>query len=1228
MTAGANISLTYDDSANTLTIAATEDNLSNNDTDDLSEGSTNLYFTNARARSAISAGGDLSYNSTTGVMSFTERTDAEVRGLVSASGDLSYNSSTGAFSFTERTDAEVRGLLSASGDLSYNSSTGAFSFTQRTDAQVRGLLSASGDLSYNSSTGAFSFTERTDAEVRGLISGGTGVSYNSSTGAISIGQAVGTTNDVTFNDVTVSGDLTVSGTTTTVNTETINLADNQIVLNSNFTGSSPTENGGIEIERGTQTNKTLVWNETDDKWTVGSETFVAATFEGALTGNVTGNLTGNVTGNVTGDVTGNADTATTLATARTINGTSFDGSANISFDTDSVSEGSSNLYYTNARSRAAISASGDLSYNSSTGVISFTASAAPVTSVNTQTGAVVLDSDDIAEGSTNLYHTQERVEDIVGGMVTGNTETGITVTYQDADGTLDFEVGTLNQDTTGNAATATALETARTIGGVSFDGTSNIDLAGVNTAGNQNTTGNAATATALETARTIHGVSFDGSANIDLSEEVQDTVGAMFTGNTETGITATYQDADGTIDLVVGTLNQDTTGNAATATALETARTIGGVSFDGSANINLAGVNQTGNQDTTGNAATATALETARNFSISGDITASNVSFDGTGNVALSADIDANTVGITELNVSDGTNGQVLTTNGSGTLSFADASGGASSLNDLSDAKTFGTGSIMIGDSTTGTINAADRNTGVGVDVFASLTEGAGNNVLGYQALDANTTGNNNVAIGESALGANTTASNNVAIGHEALLLNTTGHSGVAVGYKALDANTTGLANIGIGYQALSANTTAHDNTAIGQYSLDANTTGTRNVAVGNASLSGNTTGNDNVAVGVNALLANTTGTKNVAIGYAVSDASTTARFNAYVGYGAGGATTTGGGNVGIGYLAAEDLTAGASNTFIGNQAGANTTTAGDNVAVGALALNTNTTGANNTAVGRGALRYATTASNNSAFGYKALNANTTGTYCVAIGENAGTNNTANNGVFIGAGAGDSNTSGDKNTMVGRETGTAVTTGGKNTLLGGGAGYNITTGIGNTMVGTDTHAFAATDNYSIVIGYNVKGVASGSYFTFGSSTGSDRVYNKYDANASWTRVSDERYKEEIVDNTDCGLDFINDLRPVTFKWKPKADIDNTLPDYDESKTERHHDGKMYGLIAQEVKQALEDNNITDFGGWSETAEGIQGISQEMFVHPLIKAVQELSAKCDALQARIDILEGE
>ncbi|MCU4417122.1 phage tail-collar fiber domain-containing protein [Acinetobacter bereziniae] len=128
---------------------------------------------------------------------------------------------------------------------------------------------------------------------------------------------------------------------------------------------------------------------------------------------------------------------------------------------------------------------------------------------------------------------------------------------------------------TENAASATKLQTARTIGGVSFDGSANINLPGVNTAGNQNTTGNAATAT---------------------------TAAAC-------------------------------SGNAATATKLQTARTIGGVSFDGSANINLPGVNTAGNQSTTGNAATATSAAkwtTARTLTI-GD---SGKSVDGSDNVS------------------------------------------------------------------------------------------------------------------------------------------------------------------------------------------------------------------------------------------------------------------------------------------------------------------------------------------------------------------------------------------------------------------------------------------------------------------------------------------------------------------------------------------------------------------------------------------------------------------
>lgn len=156
-----------------------------------------------------------------------------------------------------------------------------------------------------------------------------------------------------------------------------------------------------------------------------------------------------------------------------------------------------------------------------------------------------------------------------------------------------------NQDTTGNAATATKLKTARRIGGVTFDGTGDINLPGVNQQGNQNTTGNAATATKLQTPRKIGGVNFDGSQDISLP------------GVNQTG-------------------NQSTTGNAATATKLQTARNIGGVAFDGTKDINLPGVNQTGNQSTTGNAATATKLQTAR--------TINGVPFDGTKNIEITAE--------------------------------------------------------------------------------------------------------------------------------------------------------------------------------------------------------------------------------------------------------------------------------------------------------------------------------------------------------------------------------------------------------------------------------------------------------------------------------------------------------------------------------------------------------------------------------------------------------------
>lgn len=247
----------------------------------------------------------------------------------------------------------------------------------------------------------------------------------------------------------------------------------------------------------------------------------------------------------------------------------------------------------------------------------------------------------------------------------------------------------LSGELTGNASTATKLKTARLIGGVSFDGSGDISLPGVNQQGNQNTSGNAGTATKLQTARNINGVKFDGSRDININTLVgRGRVTALSGSNKGTpgiqmyevynnGYPTAYGNllhlggatALGEGELLIGwpgtsgahapvyirsrrdtadapwsdwaqvytardsipgvnaTGNQDTTGNAATATKLKTARRIGGVTFDGTGDINLPGVNQQGNQNTTGNAATATKLQTAR--------TINGIAFDGTRNISL-----------------------------------------------------------------------------------------------------------------------------------------------------------------------------------------------------------------------------------------------------------------------------------------------------------------------------------------------------------------------------------------------------------------------------------------------------------------------------------------------------------------------------------------------------------------------------------------------------------------
>ena len=121
------------------------------------------------------------------------------------------------------------------------------------------------------------------------------------------GNVEATAGTSNFNDVVIAGDLTITGDTTEIETTNTAITDNVIVLNKGETAAGVTlGTSGIEVERGTEANKTFVWDEATDKWTLGTETLVAATFEGNVTGSITGDTAGTHTGPVVGDVTGNA----------------------------------------------------------------------------------------------------------------------------------------------------------------------------------------------------------------------------------------------------------------------------------------------------------------------------------------------------------------------------------------------------------------------------------------------------------------------------------------------------------------------------------------------------------------------------------------------------------------------------------------------------------------------------------------------------------------------------------------------------------------------------------------------------------------------------------------------------------------------------------------------------------------------------------------------------------
>lgn len=196
-------------------------------TTNLSEG-TNLYYTDTRSRAAISiTSGSSAYSSSTGVLTIPTTTAHITEGT-----NLYY------------TDVRARASISASSGITYSNSTGVIGV----DSSIVTTLTETQTLTNKTLTSPIINTPTINNPTF------TNLSIITTTGNVTVGG-----------DLSITGNLTVSGTTTTISAETINLADNFISLNSNATG-SPTENAGIEINRGSSSVVSIRWNESTDKW--------------------------------------------------------------------------------------------------------------------------------------------------------------------------------------------------------------------------------------------------------------------------------------------------------------------------------------------------------------------------------------------------------------------------------------------------------------------------------------------------------------------------------------------------------------------------------------------------------------------------------------------------------------------------------------------------------------------------------------------------------------------------------------------------------------------------------------------------------------------------------------------------------------------------------------------------------------------------------------------------
>ena len=556
-----------------------------------------------------------------------------------------------------------------------------------------------------------------------------------------------------------------------------------------------------------------------------------------------------------------------------------------------------------------------------------------------------------------------------------------------------------------------------------------------------------------------------------------------------------------------------------------------------------------------------------------------------------------------------------------------------------------GTGSTAVGrralysQSLAAASTAGLKNTGLGFNAGYYISTGTFNTALGVNSLGTGistaNTGGSNVAVGASAgLVLRGTAAANTIVGFEAGKTLTSPSFLTLVGYHAGYTNATGVELTAVGYESM-FKSTATGNTGVG-YRVGRENVGDDNTFMGAFAGYSSTSADGSVGIGFNACggTGTMTGNSNTAVGFYAGTDLTSANNTTIVGASAGlnvtssdqstfvGASSasasavTGNRNNAFGYLAGEDLTSGTNNVFMGSYSGKGISTGISNTVCGEAALITESSGDKNTAIGAEALKAQNGGRDgNVAVGYYAGFALTTGERNTIIGTEA---------MSLSA------ITSNENVAVGYKAGRSITTGAANVLIGKFAGADttlLTTGTQNVIIGPLARPSAADVNNEVVIGYFVGGSGEGTA-TIGNGNG--KISVDFEANATWSYSSDERLKKDIVAD-DLGLSFINRLETVKYKWKPSNEIDESLPQYVDASSSientRKTDVVMHGMIAQTVKAALDAENVDTFAGWSEDLDGTQKISREMFVSPLIKAVQELSTALDAALARIAVLEG-